>query len=123
MSENAPNCADDITSSVTAIWKRMEELAAMPATDDQLARIWPDWNALPKDMLPEEKCRVLTFEDEIQSYPKPQRSAHALELQKQLDFLPLEKHEYNQALNRVCRWARLVGFIQTTFELHKKLVE
>jgi hypothetical protein len=49
-----------IAPSVRAFLQRQFDLAAKPATDKQLARIWPPWNALPAEMLPEEKRLIET---------------------------------------------------------------
>lgn len=122
MNHSEQELTDGLNARVFAILKRKEQLAATPATDDQLARIWPPWNTLPVEMLPEEKCRTLTFDDDKQAYPKPKRSAKARELQKRFDILPLDKAEYHQALIRACRWDSLRQFHRTTIELHKELV-
>ena len=122
MSDSEQELTDGLNASVAAIFKRKEELAATPATDDQLARIWPPWNALPGEMLPEEKCWILTFNQREETYPKPARGAKFKALRKRFDYLPLEKNEYRQALNATCRWVSLKKFIKTTVELHKNLV-
>ena len=53
-------------SDVRAIFQHWEDLAARPATDGQLAKIWPPWNALPPDMIPEVKRRILTLDESKQ---------------------------------------------------------
>lgn len=122
MNHSEQELTDGLNARVFAILKRKAQLAATPATDDQLARLWPAWNALPVEMLPEEKCRTLTFDEDKSSYPKPKRSAKAHEFQKRFDILPLDKDEYHQALNRACRWDSLKQFHRSTIELHKHLV-
>ena len=43
---------DELLRGVAAVVERRQQLAAQPARDDQLALIWPPWNALPAEMLP-----------------------------------------------------------------------
>jgi hypothetical protein len=122
MRETATKRADGLDASVMAVFKSVEELVAKPATDAQLARIWPPWNALPDEMRLEEKCNVLTREDFKGARPQPGRSELLKGLRKRFDYLPLDKREYHQALNAACCWARLKFFLKTTVELHKDLV-
>lgn len=122
MSKSAPKTACGLNKKVLAILRRTEELAAKPATNDQLVRIWPPWNALPDDMLPEEKCWILTFNERAEAHPDPTRGARAKALRHQFNYLPLDSNEYHQALNRACRWATLLNFVRSTLALHQNVV-
>jgi len=112
-------------SSITAILKHQNDLAAIPATDEQLAQIWPPWNALPAEMLPEEKRWTLTafFCDRDHSPDRSQRREHLAKLKQRFAYLPLNSSEYSQALKMAHAWATLTKFVQTTVQLHKTLVE
>jgi len=114
-----------IASSVRAFFQRQRDLAAKPATDKQLARIWPPWNALPAEMLPEEKRLILTatFNELDHSPSQSQRREHLAKLKQQFAYLPLDRSEYNQALIMAQGWAKLTTFAQATFQGHKSLVE
>jgi hypothetical protein len=102
-----------------AVWTRAadcQKACERPATDEQLAKIWLPWNALPAEMLPEEKRWILTG-----GITPDQRRQHA-ELRQRFPYLPLCKHEYDQALIRATRWSTLADFRRTTVELHQELV-
>ena len=62
-------------SSLRAFAEHWRELAARPATDEQLAKIWPPWNALPPDMIPELKLRILTLDESSRYERDPERLA------------------------------------------------
>jgi hypothetical protein len=49
--ENADSSDAQLMSSVRAIFQHWKDLDARPPTDEQLAKIWPPWNALPPDMM------------------------------------------------------------------------
>jgi hypothetical protein len=112
-----------LVSRITAMLQHQNDLAAKPATDKQLARIWSPWNALPADMLPEEKCWILTFDENGKHGRNPTRLDHFRKLRRRFPFLPLCPHEYNQSLEQAVQWSKLIGYIQTTFQGHKSLVE
>ncbi len=122
MIKRAAKIAYGVNKKVQAIFRQRDDLAAKPATNDQLARIWPPWNALPDDMLPEEKSWILTFDEREQPHPDPKLSTQAKRLRKRFSFLPLNSQEYRQAFNRVCQWARLTNFFKSTVDLHQALV-
>lgn len=109
-------------SSLRAFAEHWQELAARPATDKQLAKIWPPWNALPPDMIPELKRRILTLDESSEYERDPERLAAFQNLRRQFPYLPLDKPEFNQALNQVERSSSLAQFFQTTLALHKDLV-
>lgn len=118
-----------LMSSARATFQRLNDLAAKPATDKQLAQIWPPWNALPADMSPDVKHRILT----ATFYGIPigketlvednKRQKHLAKLKQRFTYLPLDRSECNQALIMVHRWATLTTFAQITFQGHKSLVE
>jgi len=112
-----------INDAVIALRSHREKLAATPATDEQLKQIWPPWNALPDDMLPGEKRRILTLDEESEHHRNSSQFAPFKKLQKQFKYLPFDRHEYNQALNQAYWWATLSDFIQSTRKYHKDLVE
>jgi hypothetical protein len=109
-------------SSVRVALEHWRDLAARPPTDEQLAKIWPPWNALPPDMIPELKLRILTLDESSKYERDPERLAAFQNLRRQFPYLPLDKPEFNQALNQVQRWSSLSRFFQTTVALHKALV-
>jgi hypothetical protein len=90
--------------------------AAKPATDAQLAQIWPPWNDLPLDMTPEVRRRVLVEDGaEIQQ--------HLERLRLHFDYLPLDPNVFRRALDTATTWTRLVAFAQTTAKHRTALVE
>jgi hypothetical protein len=118
-----------LASSVRAEIQRLNDLAAKPARDKQLAQIWPPWNALPADMHPMVKRDILTadfYEIPIGKETKvedDQRREHLAKLKKRFPYLPLDRSKFNQALKMVQRWMDLTMFAQTTFQNHKSLIE
>lgn len=107
----------------TSILRHLDELDAQPATGAQLDRIWPPWNALREDLLPEEKRRILTLDESSGHDCDSTQFALFQELRQRFGYLPLDRHEYNQAFKRACLWATLVTFARTTSDLHKSLVD
>jgi len=77
-----PPASPDV--EVYRLMKHQIEASNRSATDEQLARIWPPWNALPPDMLPEEKRYILTasFYDRDQSARENERREHLARLQQ-----------------------------------------
>jgi hypothetical protein len=73
-------------------------------------------------MIPESKLRILKLEESSKHERDPERLAAFQNLRSQFPYLPLDKHEFNQALNQVQRWSSLSRFFQTTIDLHKPLV-
>jgi len=119
---NANRSDVQISSSFRAVFEHWRDLAARPATDEQLAKIWPPWNALPPDMMPELKLRILKLDESSRYELDPERLAALQNLRRQFPNLPLDRNEFNQALNQVQRWASLSRFFQTTVTLHEALV-
>ena len=112
-----------LAADVKAVIRDQAKLASAPATDARLARIWPPWNALPPDMLPEEKARILTFDKAADNYRGSEESALVERLHEQFDYLPLDKNQFEQALVAASRWSTLIAFYQTTVELYLNVVE
>jgi hypothetical protein len=100
--------------------ERRVELAHRPATDEQLARIWPPWNALPADMLPEERTSILTG---ATLKRHPERHEHFKRLQTLFGCLPLDPNENCQALNIAERWSQLVEFHRNITSRHADWVQ
>jgi len=105
----------------TRLFGEEERLRAQPPTDKQLALIWPLWSAQTQEMLPEEKCIILTgaFDE---THPEYRLELEELIRRNPEAELPLDRNEYHQALNRASRWSSLTGFVQTTLGLHQDLV-
>jgi hypothetical protein len=116
---------DSALVSVTRIMQARADLAERPATEEQLTQIWPAWNALPDDLQPEEKRKILTatFYDRNQSPAENQMRDRHAKLKAQFAYLPLDRYEYNLALLAAHGWSSLRKYIQTTFDLHKSIVE
>jgi hypothetical protein len=93
------------------------KLREQPARQEQLDLIWPAWNALPSDLLGESRMSILTggITDE--------QRRHLDELRPKFTYLPLDKDEYYQALEEASAWTGLIRYVQSTFQLHKPLVE
>lgn len=108
--------------SAMALIQRRIDLAKQPATDEQLAQIWPPWNSLPADLLPEEKRWILTFDEDTKRHPRPERQAHLEALRPRFPCLPFDRDEYHQALNQAHTWATLLGLLQTTRTHHQALI-
>lgn len=113
---------DQSMPDVLAIFKQWKDLAARPPTGEQLALIWPMWNALPADMIPELKRRILVFDESNKYLQDPEQRAAFVRLRRQFPRLPLDSLEFTQALNRAEGWSKLVLFLQTTLAHHKDLV-
>jgi hypothetical protein len=116
-------------SNFRAFHLHEHDLAAKPATDKQLAQIWQPWNALPEDILPEDKHRILTGDfyeiplaKETQVEDNQNREQLG-KLKRQFDYLPLDRSAYNQTFDKVLRWAALTKFLQTTLHGHEAMVE
>src|SRR5258708_1532896 len=109
-----------------SVWTRAadcQKACERPATDEQLAKIWPPWKALPKDMSPEQNHWILTYERGRRDKGRNPALGEALKkLRRDFPYLPLCKHEYNQALIRATRWSTLADFRRTTVQLHQELV-
>jgi hypothetical protein len=94
------------------------DMQSRPATNEQLTRIWSPWNAPRSKMQPEQKRRILTGTSD-----NPVERKRFARLRRRFPFLPLERHEYHQALNRATRWSTLKQFAKSTIRLHQDLVE
>ncbi len=104
------------------MFRRKERLARKPATDSQLALIWPAWNALPDDLLPDEKRTILTLADYKLKHESTIHVEFAKKLRKQFKYLPLDWFEFYHALIAACRWSSLMDYIATTTKNHRDLV-
>ena len=100
---------DDFMSEISAEFQRMIDTANCPATDEQMAKIWPPWNELPSNMIPELKRRVLTY-DESNGYVSLEQREALEHLRLKFPCLPLNKREYNQTLNLAAQWSKLLDF-------------
>jgi hypothetical protein len=83
---------------------RRAELGRKPATDEQLARLWPAWNALPAEMLPERRRQILLGKPPS---PGPDRENYT-KLRRRFRYLPFCKFEYKQALDAAVAWSDLI---------------
>jgi hypothetical protein len=84
-------------------------------TNAQLARIWPPWNALPAELSPEDKCKILIYKGEREAYPDPRRVAQIKDLQRTFPFLPFGP-EYTQALRMAVLWQARTAFAHRTLK-------
>ena len=109
-----------VLRKAAAVFAREESLAAQPASDEQLVRIWPPWNCLPADMLPEARHWILTGEL-VDRMPTGRETFNRL--RGQFPFLPLNQHEFKQSLARAVKWSSLVNASRTTFQLHLEFVK
>jgi hypothetical protein len=102
-----------------------------PATDAQLARLWPLWNALPATRLPEDKFHILNggLTAEHQTHLKRLRRQFPrseFPLSTKADATAqddLTRAEHHQALLAAEAWAKLLDFRDTTRTHHQALVE
>ena len=97
--------------------------AKKPATDKQLALIWPAWNKLTDTLLPEEKVKILTF---VPGEPRPQYAEYAKESEKicrEFAYLPLDQYKYAKALELAVSWENLNIEIASTRKHHDVLVK
>lgn len=73
-------------------------------------------------MIPELKRRILTLDERNEYERDPEWLAAFHELRCRFACLPLDPHEFNQALNEAERWSKLALFYQTTLAHHIDLV-
>jgi hypothetical protein len=109
---------------VLAEMQRCIDLQNTPATDEQLAMIWPPWNSLPAEMQPAARRWILTgnFNDRDLSPLKQEWREWLAKLKGQFSYLPLENHEYYQAFALVNSWSILIDFLRKTLNLYPDLV-
>src|SRR5262245_44139420 len=119
---NHPPSLESIDIATFNMLQEWIDQANRPATDEQLVRIWPPWNELPAEMLPEEKRRILTLDEPDDLARNSRRLQEFQDLRRKFAYLPLTTHEYNQALRAAIRWSSLLRFHDTTVRLHKDLV-
>ncbi len=74
----------------------------------RLAELWQPWNALPADMLPEEKALVLA------GFPRPRFLTRLQKLRVKFWKLPFDRCEYGPALDAAVRWNTRVNFARHT---------
>lgn len=110
---------------------RLDQLRCQAASDAQLARLWPLWNALPADLLPEDKFHILN------GGVTAEHRAHLQRLNRQFrpsDFPlcakaaataqdDLTRAAHYQALLKVKAWAQLLDFRDSTRARYQALVE
>ncbi len=113
----------EISPTIQANMLHQETLANKPATDEQLASIWPAWNELPADLSPIEKADILILTDRPTVHDHQGHQDHARKLRLRHPHLPFDCYEYNQALKLACRWSSLVNYAKNTFDNHLPLVE
>lgn len=108
--------------TIIAEAERRIALSKRPATDDQLARIWPAWNALPANMEPWLRRRILT---NYNPNARPEHRVYFENLRRQFPELdlPFDRNEYHFALRAAEGWAKLIAFYRTTVTLFKAAVE
>jgi hypothetical protein len=129
-----------VTRSVKALKARRAALQAQPATDDQLARIWPLWNALPAELRPDEALFILRggmnqehwqrLADLRRQFPKSEfplssntrGSRRTSEELRQYGHDEDVRAEHYQALLAAQRWTSLLRFYETTCRIHQDLV-
>jgi hypothetical protein len=114
--------AESVDAATFRVLQHLADLDKRPATDEQLARIWAPWNCLPPETLPEERRRILTFDQHSEFDRNSGRCKPFQELRRKFVYLPLDSHEYNQALFAAIRWSTLIRFRDSTIQLHKNLV-
>lgn len=101
---------------------RQDELQKKPATDEQLARIWLAWNALPIDMLSERRRWILT---DFNPNNNPTLRHRLEELRQRFPDLglPFDAKAYNEALNMAENWVALIQYHRKTIKRHQAAVE
>jgi hypothetical protein len=97
--QNSEGIEDSSLSEIRREFQHMIDLQAQELTDEQLATIWPPWNALPPDMIPELKGRVLRFDENNEYLKNTEQHAEFEKLRCQFQDLPLDRHKFNQAVN------------------------
>lgn len=112
----------DTWDCVNQLFAEHERLRALPATDEQLRQIWPLWHALPAEMLPEKVVWILGDSSDGES-TEFQKHLAELRLLFPKVRLPLDRNAYHQTLELAARWSGLIRYVQTTFALHKAVVE
>jgi len=91
---------------VAHVFAERERLRQEPATDAQLATIWPRWNALPAEMCADTREAILTG----QHFDLPdliaEHERHLADLRQRFPgtALPLDEYAYCQAFCAVQRW-------------------
>jgi len=116
------SAAATLFDSVEQIFAEEARLREQPATDEQLREIWPLWNVLPAEMIPENKSWILggAFVDTHREHRELLDKLRGVFPKVKL---PLDRNAYHQALEQAARWSGLIRYVQTTFELHKAVVE
>ena len=89
---------DDKIEAVTRMLLADEQRANEPASDKQLAAIWPLWNALPATLSADERRSVLTGAEQYQGELK------ALRKQFPKAGLPLDESTFNKSLEAAHYW-------------------
>jgi hypothetical protein len=112
--------AEHTLGRASAIIKHWRRLAKQRARDEQMALIWPPWNALPAGTPPETRRWILTGELVNRTLTRRKRPGF---LRGRFPYLPFDKHVFHQALAKAVEWSKLVQYSETTFRLHRELVE
>lgn len=133
---------------VARLFQEQELRRQQPATDAQLARLWPLWHALPDDISADD--RIITLNGGLLGpngelcEPYGQHLAELRQRFPDCDF-PLspantntaptteDRHklwrdekirdEHTKAMTSIRRWSELTRYAQTTFDLHRETVE
>lgn len=109
--------AEDLGARIECVLDERIRLRNMPATDEQLARIWPAWNACPADVLPDERRHILT-NDPLLGNEETFRV-----LKSQFPDLPFDEDKYCQAFGQVELWCKLIDYAKSTERLHVQTAE
>lgn len=107
---------------VDGLISKGERLRAQPATDKQMLRLWPLWNALPNEMLPEQKFWILGGTD-IRKEQEFQRYRQELRHKFPKAKIPLDQNKYHQAFAQAEQWSKHIDFIETNSQHQDRLVK
>jgi hypothetical protein len=121
-SQSKSSIDDDFMPELRREIQRLIDLDADPPTDEQLKKIWPPWNTLPPDMIPELKRRVLTFDKSNKYLRNTEQRAAYEKLRRKFPDLPLDRHKFSQALELAAQWSKLLNFLQKTRTCYQELV-
>jgi hypothetical protein len=103
--------------SAMAVIQAQAKARKQPPTEEKLAFIWPPWNALPGRLHPQERYHILTNDPGLGDAKLLARLA------RKFPFLPLDPHDYHSSFQAAELWHKLTLFVQTTFKLHKSVIE
>lgn len=105
-------------------------MASQAASEAQLARLWPLWNALPPELLPEDKFHILNGGLTEKDWTQLKALRHKFPrsefpLSAETDATPqdeLTRATHRRALKTAVNWTTLLKFYESTRQQHHDLV-